>query len=163
MRKAITLLLALLLAATAAACGDDEEGATTTAAEEVTTTAAAEETTTTAASGGTVLTVGERAFTMADLEALGVVNPTLEHPSHGPTAYTGVGLFAVLSQAGVPADATTVTFIASDGYEYQISLTDVMACTTCLVAFLDDGTLGTAMPGLEGKAWVKDLVEIAVS
>lgn len=157
MRKLTILALVALLAVAAAACGDDE-------GEEATTTAAAgEETTTTGAAGGeVVLTVGETPFTMAELEALGVVGATLEHPKNGPTAYTGVGLFAVLSTAGLPADASAITFIASDGYEYEAPLADVMACQTCLLAFLDDGTLGAAMPGMESKAWVKDIVEIAV-
>ncbi len=158
MRKATILLLALLLALAAVGCGDEAAETTTTAA--VTTTAAA---TTAAAAGEAVLTVGERTFTMAELEALGVETLTLEHPSHGPTDYTGVRLTAVLAAAELNEAATTLTIVASDGFEFEAPLADVLACTDCLLAFDDDGTLRTAMPGMEGKAWVKEVVEIVAS
>lgn len=158
MRKATILLLALLLALAAVGCGDEAAETTTTAA--VTTTAAA---TTAAAAGEAVLTVGERTFAMADLEALGVETLTLEHPRHGPTDYTGVRLTAVLAAAELNEAATTLTIVASDGFEFEASLADVLACTDCLLAFDDDGTLRTAMPGMEGKAWVKEVVEIVAS
>ncbi|MBS1196064.1 MAG: Oxidoreductase molybdopterin binding domain [Actinobacteria bacterium] len=158
MRKSIILLLALLLALTAAACGDDEGG-------EATTTAATEETTTTAAAGGdAVLTVSgavaaEKGFTQAELEALGVETLTLDKPNDGPTDFTGVRLAAVLEAAAVDDTAATLTFIASDGFEYEAALADVLACSDCLLAF-DEGTLRLAMPGMENKAWVKEVVEI---
>jgi len=144
MRKAILLLLVLALAA--AGCGDDEEGATTTVA-----------------AGEAVLTVADKGFTMAELEALGVETLNLENPRSGPADYTGVRLGAVLAAAGLSEAATTLTFIASDGYEFEAPLADVLACADCLLAFDDDGTLRTAMPGIENKAWVKDVIEIVAS
>lgn len=158
MRKLTILLLAALLVLGAAACGDDEA---------TTTTAAAEETTTSAAAGDVVLTISgavaaEKTFTQAELEALGVETLNLEHPKNGPTDYTGVRLSAVLGAAALADSATTLTFIAADGFEYEAPLADVLACADCLVAF-DEGTLRLAMPGMENKAWVKEVVDIAVS
>ena len=150
MRKTTILILVVLLALAAAACGDD--------AEETTTTAAA--TTTTAAAGEAVLTIGETAFSMADLEALEVVTLTLEHPKNGATEYTGVRLNALLDLAGIDAAATTLTLTASDGYAYDAVMADVLACADCLAAFNDEGGINMAMPGMESKAWVKDTVEI---
>jgi len=158
MRKATILLLALLLAMAAAGCGDEAEETTTTASASTT-----EAATTTGAAGEAVLTVGDQAFTMADLEALGIETLTLENPSHGPTDYTGVRLTAVLAAAELNEAATTLTIIAADGFEFEAPLADVLACTDCLLAFDDDGTLRTAMPGMEGKAWVKEVVEIVAS
>ena len=159
MRKTAALILVLLLALMAAACGDNAEETTTTAAPETTTTAAPE-TTTTAAAGGAVITVNGTEFSMADLEALGVETLTLEHPKNGATEYTGVRLSAVLAAAGIDAATATLTLTASDGYAYDAPMADVAACADCLAAFNDEGGINMAMPGMESKAWVKDVVEI---
>ena len=156
MRKATILLLALLLAMAAAGCGDEAEETTTTASASTT-----EAATTTGAAGEAGLTVGGQAFTMAELEALGVETLTLEHPKNGPGEYTGVRLNAVLTAAGVDTAAATLSITASDGYVYDAPMADILACADCLVAFDDDGTLRVAMPGMESKAWVKDIVDIA--
>ena len=155
MNRRIALLLVLLLAFMAAACGDDAEETTTTAAATTTTAAA-----TTTAAGEAVLTIGGTAFTLADLEALEVVTLTLEHPKNGATEYTGVRLNALLTLAGIDTAATTLTLTASDGYTYDAVMADVLACADCLAAFNDEGGIDTAMPGMEGKAWVKSTVEI---
>lgn len=154
MRKLTILLLVALLALAAAACGDDEGETTTTAPVETTTTAAA--------GGEAVLTVGDTSFTQAELEALGVETLNLEHPKNGLGDYTGVRLSAVLAAAGIGEAATTLTFVAADGFEYEAAAADVAACTDCLLAF-DEGTLRLAMPGMESKAWVKEVVEIVAS
>ena len=167
MRKGIIIGLVLLMALVAAGCGDEAEETTTTAA--ATTTAATtttEAAATTAAAGETVLTIsgaggGQTAFTMADLEAFGVETLTLDHPKDGPRDFTGVRLTAVLNAADVDTGAATLTFIAADGYESDIALADVLACDDCLLAF-DDGTLRAAMSGMDSKAWVKEVVEIAI-
>lgn len=147
MRKLTILLLVSLLALAAAGCGDDEGEEATTAA---------------AAAGEAVLTVGDASFTMADLEALGVDTLNLEHPKNGPGDYTGVRLTAVLGAAAIDEAATTLTFVAADGFEYEAALADVLACADCLLAF-DEGTLRLAMPGMESKAWVKEVIEIIAS
>lgn len=156
MKKMITTLLILLLALAAAGCGDDAEETTTTAAATTTTAAA----TTPAGAGEAVLTINGTAFSMADLEALEVVDLTLEHPKNGATPYTGVRLNALLDLAGIDAAATTLSLIASDGYSFDAVLADVQACADCLIAFNDEGGLSAAMPGMESKAWVKDVIEI---
>jgi hypothetical protein len=153
MRKLTILLPVLLLALAAAACGDDDAETTTTTAP--------------AAGGEAVLTISgavaeQKTFTMAELEALGVETLNLEHPKNGPGDYTGVRLSAVLGEAAIDGAATTLTFIAADGFEYEAALADVRACTDCLVAF-DEGTLRLAMPGMENKAWVKEVIEIVAS
>ena len=153
MRKTTALLLILLLALAAAGCGDDEEATATTAAPAATTVAA----------GETVLTVAGTAFTMADLEALGAVTLTLEHPKNGATEYTGVRLNGVLALANIDAAATTLSLIASDGYSFDLAMADASACADCLISFNDEGGLNMAMPGMESKAWVKDVVEITAA
>ncbi len=74
--------------------------------------------------------------------------------------YTGALLNNILAMAKPKADATTLIFVASDGYTIELALADVTACTDRLISFGDDNTLISAMPGMEGKAWAKALVEI---
>ena len=114
--------------------------------------------------GETVLTVSGAVdntleLTQADLEDLGVEELTLEHPRNGAQPYEGVRLSAILGEAS--ANGTMVKFVASDGYEYEIAVADLDACEDCIVAITDEG-LNLAMPGMEGKAWVKDIVTIEV-
>lgn len=118
-----------------------------------------------APSGPVVLTVSGAvdkplSLTMDALKAMGVVSMELEHPKKGKLPYTGVRLNAVLDQAGVKSGATTLACTASDGFKSEIALADVRACSDCLVAFADDGTLSLAMPGLQSSAWAKALVSI---
>lgn len=159
MAKKPKLLLILLLVLAAAACGDDAGETTSTAA--VTTTATLGEAALTITGSVTGSVTAEQVFGIDALRDLEGVSLTLEHPKNGPTEYTGVRLKALLDLAGIDATATTVTLIASDGYSIDIPLTDVRACADCLVAFVGEGSLSMAMPGMGSAAWVKDVVEIA--
>lgn len=154
MAKKLTVLSILLLVLVAA-CGEDAGESTTTAA-----------VTTTAVPGDAALIVtgsvaAEQAYSIDTLRALEAVTLTLEHPKNGPTEYTGIRLNSLLDLAGIDATATTVTLVASDGYSIDIPLSDVRACADCLVAFVGEGALSMAMPGMGSSAWVKDIVEIA--
>jgi tungstate transport system substrate-binding protein len=101
----------------------------------------------------------ELQLTEADLQGMGPVTLTLEHPKNGPTEYTGVRLSDLLEKAGLAEGAGALLITASDGYSYEAPLADLQACTDCLVAFAD-GKLNMAMPGMSGKAWVKDVVTL---
>jgi hypothetical protein len=90
-----------------------------------------------------------------------VVTLNLTHPKNGPTNYTGVRLSDLLAKAGVQSGATTVIFTGSDGYSYTANLSDITACTDCLIAFdAKPSVYDAAMPGMSGKAWVSSLVTI---
>jgi molybdate/tungstate transport system substrate-binding protein len=101
----------------------------------------------------------ELALSMADLEALGVEELTVEHPKKGAQTYEGVRLSKVLDAAKPTGE--TLTFIAADDYTIDLPLADAQACADCLVAVDGDG-LSMAMSGMEGMFWVKDLVSIEV-
>ncbi len=67
------------------------------------------------------------------------------------------------AQPGGPgADATTVVFVADDGYTAEIALADVMACTNCIVSFREKGGFSTVLPGYPGNLQVKGVIEIQV-
>lgn len=101
----------------------------------------------------------ELALTVADLEGMGVVTLTAEHPKNGPTEYSGVPLSAVLEMAGIGEGAGALAVTASDGYSAEVPLADAQACADCLIA-IEDGALNMVMPGMSSKAWVKDVTTL---
>lgn len=105
-----------------------------------------------------VLTVGEKAYTMADLEALGTMTTDYTNKDGETTTYEGVSLTSLLEDAGL-ADAAEITFVASDGYEASLTVEEALACANCIVAF-DGDTLRTVMPDMSGKLNVRDVIEI---
>jgi hypothetical protein len=75
------------------------------------------------------------------------------------TKTTGTALKLLLTDI---TDASTLTFLAKDGYSADMSGADLLKCDTCIVAFQDGGGLKTVIPGSSGKLQVKDLVEIKI-
>jgi DMSO/TMAO reductase YedYZ molybdopterin-dependent catalytic subunit len=76
--------------------------------------------------------------------------------------YTGVLITDLLGKAGPNADATTLVFVADDGYSAEVPLADVEGCADCIVSFRNQGGFSIVAPGLSGKAQVKGVVEIQV-
>jgi DMSO/TMAO reductase YedYZ molybdopterin-dependent catalytic subunit len=76
--------------------------------------------------------------------------------------YTGVRIADLLGKAGPKADATTLVFVADDGYSAEVPLADVVGCTDCIVSFRNQGGFSIVAPGLPGNVQVKGVVEIQV-
>ena len=76
--------------------------------------------------------------------------------------YTGVLISDLLGKADPKDDATTVVFVADDGYTAEVPLADVEACQDCIVSFRDGGGFSTVLPGFPGNVQVKGVVEIQV-
>jgi hypothetical protein len=104
----------------------------------------------------------EGEWTEKELRGLGTRETEYTNKDGETTTYTGVSVNALLRAAGLQAGAAMIEFIADDGYTSEVSLADLQSCTTCIVAFEDDGTLRMVMPGFSGKAQVKGVVEINV-
>jgi hypothetical protein len=150
MKKSIGLwaVFVLLLLASLAACG-------TTATEEAPAAASAA-----SALKITSMVDSETSFTLADLQAMEMMDVETTDKEGNAVQNTGVSLNSLLDQAGVKPDAANLTFVGSDGYEAQVPLADIQACTNCIVALKDDGTLSMVLPDFSGKAQVKGVVEI---
>jgi iron complex transport system substrate-binding protein len=99
-------------------------------------------------------------WTLEEFEVMGVVKRTVEHPKSGEQTYQGLPLTALMALLQPAGD--TVVFSASDGYSVKVPLSDVLACTDCMVALDGEGGLVTVMPGFESMNWVKDLTTIVV-
>lgn len=76
--------------------------------------------------------------------------------------YTGVRIADLLGKASPKEDATTVVFVADDGYTGEAPLADIMACANCIVAFRNQGGFSIVAPDFPGGTQVKGVVEIQV-
>ena len=78
------------------------------------------------------------------------------------STYTGVSINKLLEMAGPAPDATTVVFVADDGYTAEVTLAEVQGCADCIVSFRNQGGFSIVMPGFAGSLQVKGVVEIQV-
>ena len=76
--------------------------------------------------------------------------------------YTGVRISDLLSKADPNDGATTVVFVADDGYAAEAPLADIQACADCIVSFRNQGGFSIVAPGFDGSVQVKGVVEIQV-
>jgi hypothetical protein len=137
MKKSLLLIVVLVLITLMTACTSEEVATTTDEAS---------------------LTVGGKAYTLNELEALGTMSTDYTNKDGETTTYSGVQLITLLEDAGLSGD--TLIFTAADGFEADLDMADALACTDCIVAF-DNGSLRMVMPEMSGKLQVRDVVEIA--
>jgi len=104
----------------------------------------------------------EMAWTEEEVRAMETIEAQRENNEGEMSTYTGVPISTLLEEAGVPDDATTVTFVAEDDYTADAELAEVMACDDCIVSFRNQGGFSIVMPGYSGKLQVKGVVEIQV-
>ena len=78
------------------------------------------------------------------------------------STYTGVLIDDLLGKAKPNADATTLAFVADDGYTAEAPLADIQACADCIVSFRNQGGFSIVAPGFPGNVQVKGVVEIQV-
>jgi hypothetical protein len=140
MKKTTLLTILLVLVAMLAACSPQAEATEDTAV--------------------ALLSVNDKAYTQADLEALGTTSVDYTGKDGEVTTYEGVVLAVLLADAGADS-GTDMTFVAADGYEASLTVEEALACADCIVAF-DGESLRSVMPEMSGKLNVKDLIEISV-
>ncbi len=160
---AMAVLMAALALVFVVGCGGSS-ATTTTVAPVTTTTAASTDTTggSASAASGTITVKGavDNPVTLsaADLQKMTVVKITADHPKLGTQNYSGVRFSELLTLFKVKSSATVVDIGATDGYMAEIAIADIQKTPDALLAIGDDGKLNTVMPGMQGKAWVKDAV-----
>ncbi len=76
--------------------------------------------------------------------------------------YTGVRISDLLGKASPNDGATTVVFVADDGYSAEAPLADIEACGTCIVSFRNQGGFGIVAPDFASNVQVKGVIEIQV-
>ena len=159
------VLMAALSLVFVVGCGSSS-ATTTTMAPATTTTAASTDTTGGSATGasGTITVKGAVdnpvTLTVADLQKMTVMKITADHPKLGTQNYSGVRFSDLLTLFKVKSSATMVDIGATDGYMAEITIADIQKTPDALLAIGDDGKLTTVMPGMPGKAWVKDAISM---
>lgn len=105
----------------------------------------------------------EVGFMEADLRALEVLTINAEHPKNGKQDFDGVSLNTLLDMAGVKDGAKTLFVTSADGYTTEVALSDVRACTDCLLGFTNTlEKFKLVMPNLPSNTWAKDVISIEV-
>ena len=104
----------------------------------------------------------EQAWSEDAVKAMNTLDVESTNKKGETDTYTGVLLTDLLALAQPNADATTVVFVANDGYTAEISLEELNACTDCIASFRNQGGFSTVLPGYEGKLQVKGVIEIQV-
>ena len=112
-----------------------------------------------AESENSVLLVGEMGYTMSQLEGMKTLEVEYIGKDDQVTLYTGVLVLDLLADAGLEGE--TVVFSANDGYEVELTLSELEGCADCVVAF-DEQDLRLVLPGFPGNVQVKGLVELSV-
>jgi hypothetical protein len=104
----------------------------------------------------------EMGWTEEEVRAIDTIEAQSTNKSGETSTYTGVLINQLLEMAGPNAGATTVVYVADDGYTAEAALADVQACQDCIVSFRDQGGFGIVMPGFAGNLQVKGVIEIQV-
>jgi len=107
----------------------------------------------------TALLVGKVPFTTSQLEGLETLAVEYAGKEGEVTEFSGVLVMDLLAEAGLTGDM--VVFIASDGYQADLALSELEGCVDCIVAFDDEG-LRLVLPGFATNLQVKGVVEVAV-
>ena len=96
------------------------------------------------------------------LRAMNTVNAEYTNKDGETSTFAGVPVNTLLEQAGVASSAAALIFVADDGFESEVDVGEVQACSDCVVAPQDDGGFRMVMPGFSSKAQVKGVIEIKV-
>ena len=104
----------------------------------------------------------EQAWTETQVKAMDTMEAESTNKDGETSTYTGVLITNLLAEAQPNADATTVIFVADDGYTAEVTLEELNACSDCIVSFRNQGGFSTVLPGFSGKLQVKGVVEIQV-
>ncbi len=103
-----------------------------------------------------------QAWTEDEAKAMNAIDVEATNSKGEASSYTGVLLSELISAAQPNADATTVVFVADDGYTAEVALDELLACEDCIASFRSKGGFSTVLPGYEGSLQVKGVVEIQV-
>ena len=104
----------------------------------------------------------EMGWTEDEVRAMETMDAVSTNSKGESETYTGVSLNTLLEMAGPAADATTVIFVADDGYTAEVALDELKACADCIASFRNQGGFSVVAPGFSGKAQVKGVIEIQV-
>jgi hypothetical protein len=104
----------------------------------------------------------ELSWTEEQVREMDTIKVESTNKSGEASTYTGVPINTLLDMAGLQEDASTVVYVADDGYTAEVELAELQACEDCIVSFRNQGGFSIVMPDFSGKLQVKGVVEIQV-
>lgn len=104
----------------------------------------------------------EMAWSEEEVKAMNTIDVEATNSKGEKNTYTGVLLIELINLAKPTSDATTIVFVADDGYTAEVALADVMGCTDCILAFREQGGFSSVLPAFEKGLQVKGVIEIQV-
>lgn len=104
----------------------------------------------------------EIALSEDEVKAMTTIDVESTNSKGESATYTGVKIIDLLALAKPATDATTLVFVADDGFSIEVPLADVLACDTCILSFRSKGGFSSVMPNFDGKLQVKGVVAIEV-
>jgi tungstate transport system substrate-binding protein len=110
----------------------------------------------------TGLVTTEQAWTEDQVKALPTLDVESTNKQGEKATYTGVLVSDLLKLAEPLPEATTLVFVADDGFTAEIALEEIMACTDCILSFRNQGGFSSVLPGYPGNMQVKGVVELQV-
>ncbi len=161
MKKVLVFLLALMMLVAMTGCTQDQAAATATPEVSADQTAASTEWS---------VKIGDFDVISSMVgNSVDTVTQTLEKVSKDGSMKDqeckGYKVSELLTLAGVD-ECTTVTVVAADGYEYEMTSDEAMLDTTMLVIEQDGEAYDVprfAVDGAGSAAWVKDVVELRIT
>jgi tungstate transport system substrate-binding protein len=110
----------------------------------------------------TGLVENEMAWTEDEVKAMPTVTVQAQNNQGQTEDYTGVLIKDLLALAVAKPEATTVVFVADDGYTAEVPLAEMLACETCIISFRSQGGFSTVLPDYPKNVQVKGVIEIQV-
>ncbi len=104
----------------------------------------------------------EQAWTEDEIRSMETMDADYTNNSGEMETYNGVSLYALLELAEIKTKATTLVFVADDGYSAELPVADAQTCTDCIVAFRKNGGFSMVMPGFPSNLRVKGVIEIQI-
>lgn len=108
------------------------------------------------------LVTTEMGWSEDEVKAMNTLDVESTNSKGEKATYTGVLLSDLLQLAAPTTDATTVVFVADDGFTAEAALADVMNCADCILSFRSNGGFSSVLPAFEKSLQVKGVVEIQV-
>lgn len=105
--------------------------------------------------------VVDKGWTLEDLNALPMTSTDYTNKDGETKTYSGVSFTELFKAAGIEK-YSSVTLIAADEYSVNIDQKTLDACSNCIIAIGDNGSLRSVMPDMQSALQVKDLVELQV-
>ena len=151
LKKTIYILLVIIFTLALFGCGTSELAAPASEGE--------------VASGDVALKVtgkvdNEKAWTEAEIKGMKTMEAERANKEGVMETFTGVSINDLLNEAGVQSDASKVFMIADDGYEAEVALADLQACSNCIVAFQPQSGFSSILPDFPNNVQVKGVVEL---